>query len=151
MKSMKKCLFLMLIATLLILAGCKSYPPPTCYTSFIDYSQLDSQGIFATESNSVSFDYVPVGSVCVEECGGWEGHRIEPDWEDEYEIYNNFSTEKNGYTPPSLDNAFYNLAKKLKEERANGIINLKIMYGNKMVRENLFVGTITITGMAIRK
>lgn len=147
---MKKCLFLVLAATL-TLAGCKSYPPPTCYTSFIDYSQLASQGIFATESNSVSFDYVPVGSVCVEECGGWGEYKQRDALENGYEIYDDFSFGRRGYAPPSLDNAFHNLAKKLKEERANGIINLKIMYGSKMVRENLIVGTITITGMAIRK
>lgn len=67
---MKKALLLFFCA--IILSSCAIYlPAPKSIIGMVDYSGLINRGIFVTESNSVSFEYEPVGSIYVEEVGGW--------------------------------------------------------------------------------
>lgn len=56
-----KNLFYILLAVLLF-TSCSMYKSIN-ETVVIDYSRYTSQGFFITESNSVSFDYKPIGSV----------------------------------------------------------------------------------------
>jgi len=56
---MKKLLLILFAACL---ASCSTYGP---VVNFVDYSTYNEQGVFLTESNSVSFEYEPVGSVNV--------------------------------------------------------------------------------------
>lgn len=108
----------------------------------IDYSMLTQQGYFVTESNSVSFNYEAIGSIYAEEVGGWVPKNGKPKSMDPKEKYYINSNQKHIYQEPNLQNAYANIANKLKAEGANGIINLKISkYSNKII----------ITGMAIKK
>lgn len=51
-----------LLIIVFALASCAIYAP---LVSFVDYSTYNKEGIFLTESNSVSFSYEPVGSINV--------------------------------------------------------------------------------------
>lgn len=59
-------------------------------------------------------------------------------------LYN--SNRKHIYQAPNLQNAYVNIANKLKAVGANGIINLKI----SLINSN-YSDKIVITGMAIKK
>ncbi|MGV8136029.1 MAG: hypothetical protein AB2L20_12505 [Mangrovibacterium sp.] len=56
---MKKIFLALSIA---ILTSCVTYSP---LVNFVDYSAYNNDGMFLTESNSVNFDYTPVGSINV--------------------------------------------------------------------------------------
>ena len=53
---------LVLIIVVITLASYETFFP---LVSFVDYSSYNDDGIFLTESNSVSFKYEPIGSVNV--------------------------------------------------------------------------------------
>lgn len=152
-----------LIAIALFFSSCVTVEPvklpkPFTDVSMIDYSSLTKKGIYVTESNSVSFDYEAVGSIFVEAMGGWSSknelvERAAYKGDDTY--YSSSSSSKKGklkkkdvYFPPKLEDAFTILTKKLQEQNADGIINLKISFSSVsgLQREK-----IVITGMAIRR
>lgn len=66
---MKHFTFLLSISFLLALGSCKA--PMTHATFYIDYKEAGQGKVFITESNSVSFDYEPLGSILVEEASGF--------------------------------------------------------------------------------
>ena len=140
---MKK-VYLLFSVMLLILAACQSLPTPKSNMVVIDYAVLTNQGIFVTESNSVNFAYEPIGSISIDELGGWvrkdNKKRAANIKEDYY------------YNSPNLDNMFNKLAAELHELGANGIINLKITQTVEFQKEiKQFIHRVTISGMAISK
>lgn len=107
----------------LIMSSCISLEQFTV-TNIQDYTPMTDKGIFVTESNSVYFDYVPLGSVVSVTRGAIE-------FAFSYHV--------------DLSKAFDDISKKLIDMGANGIINLKI--------ESSYLKDIhymTVTGMAIR-
>nr|DAX16076.1 MAG TPA: Selenium binding protein, Selenium-Binding Protein [Caudoviricetes sp.] len=153
---MKKILALLLLSLSLI--SCSTYlPAPRSYIGFVDYAPFTEKGIFITESNSVSFNYEPIGSILVEETGGWgyKNPKIgnnKGSHNDDYLAPVFRSMAKKIYYPEKLQTAFDNLAIKLKELNANGIINLKISYYKEVdSKSKLLVGKIIVTGMAIKR
>ena len=68
---MRKLLCIILIVILATSCATVKLPQPYSYSNYIDYSAFTEQGIFVTESNSVSFDYQQLGSISVVEVGGW--------------------------------------------------------------------------------
>jgi hypothetical protein len=148
---MKK--FLFYSALIVLLGACASVRPvPKSVATVIDYSPLTQQGIFVTESNSVSFDYEAVGSVFIAELGGWVRKNGKAPSGDPKEDYYLSSANKKVYQSPSLEVAFKNLTEKLKAMDANGIVNLKISTSLELdLIYKVHVDKITITGMAIKK
>lgn len=148
---MKKLLFL--VVSVFMFSSCAVYKPaPKSFIGVVDYSTLTQQGIFVTESNSVSFDYEPIGSIVAEETGGWvykNGKPMNQDPKDDYYIG---SSSKKIYQAPDVQVAFANLASRLKEINANGIVNLKVVSTMEIdLVSKLSVQKITVTGMAIHK
>lgn len=146
---MKKILFLFAIM-ILALSSCVSLPSPKSYTSVIDYSFFTDKGIFVTESNSVNFEYEPMGSVVVEVTGGWIAKKSKKQSTPKNEVNDDYYLDiprQNGgkkvYVGPSLNEAFGLLADELINMKANGIINLKISQGVRS--DNLFVSGMAIT------
>ena len=149
---MKKLVFLILTIGVFTACVTPKMPEPYGFSSFLDYSPLTNNGIYVTESNSVSFDYKTVGSVSVTEVGGSVKKGKEPkttrkpnksNSDDMYVgIDKSQYTGKNVYVTPSLDVAMERMANTLKEFGANGIINLKVQWDSSR---------IIISGMAIRK
>ena len=120
---MKKYLLLMLMA--IGLASCVTVEQVT-HTNIIDYSRFTKNGIFVTESNTVNFDYEPLGSVVATSRGPVASYLVA--------------------MTVDMDKAFSDIGKKLKEINADGLINLKITnYADK------YYYFTTVSGMAIRR
>lgn len=133
---MKK--LLPLFALVLLITSCTTTIPPYSGYLFLDYSPLTSSGIFVSESNSVNFEYTPLGSILVTARGGGKiSHYGSPSDASAIGKFN------------SID--FKDVAELLKYELlrngANGIINLKIVY---LPKDNTQGSGYTITGMAIK-
>lgn len=153
---MKKTLLFLLIT--LLLSACSSVKIPyNISAGKIDYSPLVKKGIFITESNSVSFDYAPIGSVFVSIESGFE--RIDSKSKVvANEIYGNTQEYKSykygNWKRATVEDALNELYNHVVDFKANGIINLKIestsaVYdkSGRMLKPN----SIYITGMAIKK
>lgn len=114
----------------LLISSCETVNiPQVTVTVLRDYTPMTDKGIFVTESNSVDFDYVPLGSVVSVTSGAYH------------------SSIETGSQSKSVDlgKAFDDISTKLVEKGANGLINLKI--------ESSYIGYthyMTVTGMAIR-
>jgi hypothetical protein len=146
----------LLASIIVLMSSCVTVHLPKPYTKIrmVDYSWLTEQGIFVTESNSVSFEYETVGSVHIEASSGFEPqnkdkHVTEIDRGDGiYTTYlvDGWSKSKWDYIPVSLENMFGELAYTLKENGADGIVNFKISYDHIGQRD-----IAHITGMAIKR
>lgn len=125
-----KLLYILLLS--IIVTSCNTLPKPQTFIKIIDYSLLTKEGIYVTESNSVNFDYIAVGSIIVTEKGGWEFEkRIDP----------------------NIESALKKLVIELKKINANGIINLTVSYSSELASfstSQVYVPTITVRGMAIK-
>ncbi|MGN1219099.1 MAG: hypothetical protein ACI4TD_14190 [Phocaeicola sp.] len=114
----------------LLVSSCETVNiPQVTVTVLRDYTPMTDKGIFVTESNSVDFDYVPLGSVVSVTNGAYRS-----------------SLEKGSmYENVDLGKAFEEISNMLVVMGANGLINLKI--------ESSFddlIHYMTVTGMAIR-
>lgn len=113
-----------------LVSSCETvHIPQSTVTVIRDYTPMTDKGIFVTESNSVDFDYVPLGSVVSVTNGAYR------------------SSVETGtkYENVDLEKAFEEISKMLVVMDANGLINLKI--------ESSFddlMHYMTVTGMAIR-
>lgn len=148
----KTILFLSLIAVI-TLSSCTIKYPAVALTHSIDYSKHMSNGFFLTESNSVSFDYSPVGSVNVVLQDGWEvtqGKKNEG-----YYTQEEYSKLKLGkYVYATYDDTLDLLVKKAKSMGADGIIGLRLHYISPSIDKNGYrvgPGKITASGMAVKR
>ncbi|MBK5722784.1 hypothetical protein JGH11_18085 [Dysgonomonas sp. Marseille-P4677] len=118
---MKK--YFVCLALLLLSVSCATY---NSYTVVVDYSKYAMEGFFITESNSVSFEYMPVGSVITSVTG--------------------YIKTPKGNRKVTAEDALYNFTEECKAMRANAAINVKILVEtNKGAIEGY-----RITGMAIK-
>lgn len=142
---------LLMIVPIFVLVSCATVnvPAPKQYAATIDYAYLSQKGIFVSESNSVSFDYEPLGSIYVECTGGWvkKKHKEGDVMEDIY--MTTLGSVK--YLPPTIDDAYQLILSEVKKLRANGVINLKIRTVSEYQSTyEVYVDKIIITGMCIR-
>jgi hypothetical protein len=120
---------------------------------YVDYSKYDD--FFITESNSVSFDYLPIGSICV----SYTGYSIISQIPLKEKVKNTkqddiyyFSTKEKEGTfyghNPALAEAIDIAVKETKGKGGNGIINFnyKAVYNKSGIQTGWFVG-----GMAIKR
>lgn len=119
---MRKSVLLLTLVTLL--SSCVSLEQITV-TDVVDYSVFARRGIFVTESNSVNFDYKPLGSIVSITSGAAK-------------TFNSFRIDK--------DKAFSEITDKLTALKADGLINLRINLTHDKV-----LYYMTVTGMAIRR
>jgi hypothetical protein len=146
----------LLASIIVLMSSCATVNLPKPYTKIkmVDYSWLTKQGIFVTESNSVSFDYEAVGSVHIEASSGYEPQKKDKHvttierGDGIYTTYlvDGWSKSQWEYVPISLENMFAELAYTLKENGADGIVNFKISYDHIEQRD-----IAHITGMAIKR
>ncbi len=148
---MKKSLFLLLLPAIFVSCNTAKVLPPEQYSACIDYGYLAQKGVFLTESNSVNFDYEPLGSLYIECKGGWVKNDKRASGDAMEDIYMN-KNAKYVYRPATVEEAFDMALGELKRIRGNGIINLKINTISEYVPAYLVtVNKIIITGMCIRK
>lgn len=122
------------------------------YAVSLDYSKYSNDNFFITESNSVSFEYKPVGSVLVEIVSGFDktmkGERppriIHGDvYNPEYDNY-----YKGTYRRADCYNALRKIVDECKNQGANGVINLKFSYKRD---EYGTIISVYASGMAIER
>lgn len=100
---------------------------------YTDYQRYSDAGFFITESNTVSFDYIPVGSVVVRQTAGVMSDteiisQNVPEKRGYDELYGELEKKRhsNSWKLPSDYTALDAVYKVAKEQNADGIINLKI-------------------------
>lgn len=146
---MNKIYLFFICMLIIIFTSCNVYDPYIISNHTIDFSSYSKEGFFITESNSVSFEYEPIGSIITEVYSGYNAEEIKI--KEENEIYGEITkTIKKGvYVKASPDDAIYFLIEQAKELGANGIINLKIQPVSSK-NEYKIIGYY-VTGMAIKK
>ncbi len=93
--------FLFISAMALLLSACATMPKwaYTSYSASFDFTEFTNGGFFITESNSVSFDYDPIGSISGVGTSGYEVLRKEKQEASKIEdnVYSQENTEKVSY------------------------------------------------------
>ena len=119
---------------------------------FVDYRQAAGGKVFLTESNSVSFEYNPVGSILIEETAGTfkeykemsekeKSRNLDP-------IYGDYQPDMSkGYRFPTAASALDYAANKALEMGGDGIINLKMVSTRSKDKRMQLV----ISGMVIKR
>lgn len=120
------------------------------YATNIDYSKYYNTDFFITESNSVSFDYIPISSVSVEIVSGDIVAGERPPMIIKENVYNpEWGKYKQGiYKEADYSDVLSKIVDECKKYKANGVINLKFItkrgeYGKVL--------SIYASGMAINR
>lgn len=148
-----KAKFIFLTLSLLVLSSC-STPIKYCeMVGYIDYSQYASRGVFISESNSVNFEYEPLGSISVLVEDGYKKGIRPSRYNDDilYDEKNN--SEKYEYWAKASYGSALNVAvDSVISKGGNGIINLKISHTVQPINtKEQYRNIIFLTGMAIKK
>lgn len=159
---MKRIMFLLLVIyPLCVFAQDREksiwFPKGEGMASFIiDYRYVTSKGFFITESNSVSFNYAPIGRIeMYAERYFSEIKKGDPDYEKYGALSeNDYNAVKNGhpikvYDFPSIYKIFDQIMADGKTMGANGVINFKIDY--KYNSSSPLPSQIFVSGMYIKK
>ncbi|MDE7466714.1 MAG: hypothetical protein K2M59_09915 [Muribaculaceae bacterium] len=127
------------------------YPKSHDEVYYLDYSALNRQGFYITESDVVAFDFDPVGSVLLIQHSGYEDIVISKDpyqmdspkgYTDD--IYGSGNVKKKkSYKAASVPGALSSLSQVAKDLGADGVINLK--FSGDAVRG------IAVSGMLIKR
>ena len=136
--TMKKIILICIIA-LVAMTSCEPALKFQQSAGFIDYAMFP--GMFITESNSVNFDYSPIGSLYAEEISG--EYQIVKKKVGTDELYGDeYAVVDGSYRHASPQSALAFAVKKAQDMGGNGIINLRIS------RET---GGYSVTGMVIKR
>lgn len=151
---MRKILFT--VICVFLLTSCAVKYPYKRYSNAIDFTEVTRSGFFLTESNSVSFQYDPLGSVSAVVESGYEviGQKKEQSQDDIYS-YNELANLKFGkYKFAEPEDAISELITAAKKLGANGIINLNLRYTSAIYDKNGIIispSSYVVSGMAIKK
>ncbi len=123
----------LLTLSVLCISSVSCTPKFSSKVYYTDYQRYSDAGFFITESNTVSFDYVPVGSVVVRQTAGIMSDteiisQNVPEKRGYDELYGELEKKRhsNSWKLPSDYTALDAVYKVAKEQNADGIINLKI-------------------------
>lgn len=153
---MRKLSFLIVIIATFVMTACSVKIPYRYSMNYIDYNAVSQQyGVFITESNSVGFDYQPIGSISLMERSGNEVKSGESETEAKDGVYSKslITTVKYGdWIDASIDELLKIACQKAIEQGGNGIINMKIEYLPSTVVNNVVYSEgYRITGMIIKR
>lgn len=137
---MKKTISLFVLA--IIMSSCVTTTKYAVYTGMVDFKKYNDKGFFITQSNSVSFEYEPIGYVSAIIFSGY----------DENQKSTQKKTSLAGVNPgkhhaANNDEAFEVLYEKCTNEGANGIINVDFSTTKDQLGNIL---SIQANGMAIK-
>lgn len=151
---MRKTIFLLSILSTFLLLSCAPKFPYRVNTYGVDFREHATQGFFITESNSVSFDYEPVGTVQLYFTSGYEVIKGKK----ESGRYTDQELQKlkyGDYVEATYAEALQMLVEDAKALGANGIINVKFHFqdGSYDIRgKPVFPPSkVSVSGMAIKK
>lgn len=139
---MKKVLFSFMLV--LVMLSCSTVKYGT-YSSMIDFRYYMDKGFFITQSNSVSFDYEPIGYVQAFSYSGVDD-KAKKKYKKDYEqsFYAN-----EGWREANIYDAIEGLYNECLKNGANGVIDLKMDV--VVDDETGYVKKAIATGMAIKK
>lgn len=143
----------LLTLSVLCISSVSCTPKFSSKVYYTDYQRYSDAGFFITESNTVSFDYVPVGSVVVRQTAGVMSDteiisQNVPEKRGYDELYGELEKKRhsNSWKLPSDYTALDAVYKVAKEQNADGIINLKITMPEV---NNAYI--IELSGMLIKR
>ena len=143
----------LLTLSVLCISSASCTPKFSSKVYYTDYQRYSDAGFFITESNTVSFDYIPVGSVVVRQTAGVMSDteiisQNVPEKRGYDELYGELEKKRhsNSWKLPSDYTALDAVYKVAKEQNADGIINLKI---TMPVVNNASI--IELSGMLIKR
>jgi hypothetical protein len=119
---MKKSVLLMVVLALTLANSCTTYWY-SASVSVINYSIFTERGFFITESNSVSFEYEPVGSLYVSVYSGIVSKQLLIEKSNDNVYPDKYSGGK--WKKADVNDALELFYKKALENGANGVIALK--------------------------
>lgn len=128
---------LLLFAAVTFLSSCSVKKSMyTTEASSVDYTPYTEKGFFITESNSVGFDYEPISSVVASTKSGYTDkkkkmahshHRLNSKKNIKQGVSNE-DIESGAFKIASSEDALNELYNQALSHRADGIINLKILF-----------------------
>lgn len=143
----------LLTLSVLCISSVSCTPKFSSKVYYTDYQRYSDAGFFITESNTVSFDYIPVGSVVVRQTAGVMSDteiisQNVPEKRGYDELYGELEKKRhsNSWKLPSDYTALDAVYKVAKEQNADGIINLKIT-----MPEVNNASIIELSGMLIKR
>lgn len=143
----------LLTLSVLCISSVSCTPKFSSKVYYTDYQRYSDAGFFITESNTVSFDYIPVGSVVVRQTAGVMSDteiisQNVPEKRGYDELYGELEKKRhsNSWKLPSDYTALDAVYKVAKEQNADGIINLKIT-----MHEVNNADIIELSGMLIKR
>lgn len=138
---------LALIATvvfaLVSLTGCA--PKFQQIPVFLDYQAI-GQGVLLTESNSVSFDYISIGSIVVTEAAGQSDKKNKSIKQPE-DIYGSDGYKTGSIREASVVSALYRAVDEAKARGGDAIINLR----TDQEMKNGICQTAIVKGMIVKR
>lgn len=145
---MKKLTLLMSAFVMLAVGSCNT--PKSHVTYYIDYQKAGNGKVFITESNSVSFEYMPLGTILVEETPGFVEVTV-PTTEKERQddpLYGSGASTKTvkKYSNATAQSALNYAAEEALTLGGDGIINLRL--------SSYYVGKeriVQVSGMVIKR
>ncbi len=150
---MKKLIFTVLAG--LALASCGSLPPPADKFYYTSYQPLTAEGIYATSSPSVPFEYESLGVFMLVSESGFVSIDTDDSHEDKRRIIEDMyvtprDRDKDAeYKPTDNEHALKAVSDYLHLIEANGIINLRVQFIRLLNTDA--VDKIIVTGEAIKK
>lgn len=141
-----------MIVALVLLSGC-SMRQFSHYVGLLDYSAVP--GMFITESNSVSFEYQPVGSILVMEISG-DAKKEKKKTKELDDIYGDgqdhsgeiYYVSAGNWRYANMQSALNYAAERAKELGGNGIINLRT---DVLLDEHNHIDKAIVRGMVIKR
>lgn len=153
---MKKMLFVALLTVLFSSCADKILYSITAVS--VDYSSYAERGFFITESNSVNFDYKPIGSIYVQTSSGYDSTGIKQPkqkisiYDEQYDT--KIKVKHGPWRSVGFVTAIDILYKKSIALGADGLINLNRTYVPAQYAKNgtiIYPDKVIITGMAIKR
>lgn len=134
---------------LLAVGSCRT--PMTHATYYIDYQEAGQGKVFITEANSVNFEYVPLGSILVEETSGVVKVTVPTTEKDRNfdTLYGPGSTTKtvSSYSKATAQTALNYAAQEAVRLGGDGIINLRLTSTN----DGKGGSVVSVSGMVIKR
>lgn len=122
------------------------------YTGFVDYTPYSDKGFFLTESNSVSFEYTPIGSVVVNVCSGYANVEVvQPDAQHSVKKDRTQIKVEEKWKKADMSDVVGYAVQIAKEKGGNGIINIKSEPEFVVISGKRYISGYVLRGMIIRR
>lgn len=148
---MKNVLLSIICVSAASLTSCAPKMQYVASSSYINYQTYVDQGVYITESNSVNFDYTPLGSVSAIVFPGY----VKATRPSQYQ-YNDLNgkpqltEEYNKWKSADVQDAIALVVEKAKQQGGNGVINFSIKPTSESDGKAIRHGFL-VSGMVIRK